>query len=131
MTARRAALAALAGCLALASGAGAKPPPDPERVLVRGVEFDLTVSKTKLRPGRVILQFLNDGEDPHDLRLQRVDVAGAPEFGVGELGPSQYTNLDTRLHRRATYVLWCSLTDHRGRGMEAQLRTRKRRRPAR
>lgn len=131
MIAQRALIVAAAGCLALAGVAGAKLAPDPERVLVRGVEFDLTVSKAKLRPGRAIVQFLNDGEDPHDLRLQRTDVAGAPESGVGVLPPGEYANLDTRLRKRATYVLWCSLADHRARGMEARLKTRKRRRPSR
>ena len=27
--------------------------------------------------------------------------------------PGDYANLDTRLRKRATYVLWCSLSDHR------------------
>jgi hypothetical protein len=125
----RATAVALAACLVLVATAPGKPAtPDPERVLVRGVEYDLTLSKAKLRPGRVIVQFLNDGEDPHDLRLRRVDVPGAPEFVVGELAPGDLESLDTRLHRRSTYTLWCSLADHRGRGMEATLRTKKRRR---
>lgn len=120
---------AVAGAgLALGGAAVAKPAPDPDRVLVRGVEFDLTLSKTKLRPGRVIVQFLNAGEDPHDLRLQRTDVPGKPEFGVGELGPGTYENLDVRMRKRATYALWCSISDHRGRGMDATLRTKKRKR---
>jgi hypothetical protein len=123
-----AAVVTAGACAVLAAGAPAKPAPDPERALVRAVEFDLTLSRTKLPPGRAIIQFLNDGEDPHDLRMQRTDLAGKPEFGLGEIGPGEYENLDARLGKRATYTLWCSLADHRGRGMEATLRTKKRKR---
>ena len=121
-------LAAAGACGVLAAAAPARPAPDPERALVRAVEFDLTLSKTKLRPGRAIIQFLNEGEDPHDLRMQRTDLAGQPEFGLGVIGPGEYENLDTRLRRRSTYTLWCSLAGHRGLGMEASLRTKRRKR---
>ena len=97
----------------------------PERVMARGSEYDIVLSKTKLKPGRAIVQFVNAGEDPHDLRLQR--VGDETEFGVGEIGPGEVENLDTRLRKHSTYVLWCSIADHRQRGMEATLRTRKRR----
>ncbi len=103
----------------------------PDRVQVRGTEFDLTLSKQKLRPGRAIVQFLNDGEDPHDLKLQRVDSSGAPmgpELAVGVVGPGEYENLDTPLKKHSTYLLWCSLGEHRQLGMEATLRTKKKRR---
>jgi hypothetical protein len=123
---------ALAGLAALAipTLAPAKPPPDPDRVQARGSEFDLVLSKQKVRPGRVIVQFLNAGEDPHDLRLQRYGDAGAPELGTGRIESGDYENLDLHLKKRSTYVLWCSIQDHRQRGMEATLRTKKRRRPA-
>jgi hypothetical protein len=97
---------------------------------VSGSEYDLLLSRTRLRPGRAIVQFLNAGEDAHNLRLQRVKSSGAqvgPELGVGEVEPGAYENIDARLRKRSTYVLWCSLGDHRERGMEAFLRTRRHR----
>ena len=114
-----------------AGSAAAKPEPAPHRVQVRGSEYDLLLSKAKLKPGPAIVQFLNDGEDAHDLRLQRLAPPGAPagpELGVGEVEPGAYENIETRLRRRSTYLLWCSLADHRPRGMEALLRTRRHRR---
>jgi plastocyanin len=124
---RRALLAGAAALAAIAVPAAAKPAESPpDRVLVRGSEFNLTLSKTKVTPGRVIVQFLNDGEDPHDLRIARVGGDGA-EFGFGEVGPGEYQNLDARLRKRSTYVLWCSLSDHRELGMEATLRTKRHR----
>ena len=124
---RRLAALLLAGVVcAVAPAAAAKPDEQvPDRVLVRGSEFDLTLSKAKVAPGRVIVQFLNDGEDPHDLRLAR--VGDGSEFGFGEVGPGDYENLDTRLRKRSAYVLWCSLSGHRELGMEATLRTKRRR----
>ncbi len=124
---------AAAAALAIPGLAAGKPDePVPGRVQVRGVEFDLTLSRQKVRPGRVIVQFLNEGEDPHDLRLKRLGVGGEPdgtEFGTGELGPGAYENIDSRLKKRSTYLLWCSIQDHRQLGMEATLRTKKRKRP--
>lgn len=121
-------IAALA--LAPAAAAPAKPDrPDPERLLVRGTEFDLTLSKQRPRPGPLVIQFLNDGEDPHDLRLRRAEDPSAPEIGFGELGPGEYESIQTRLRKRTTYALWCSLGEHRGLGMDASLRTKRRRQP--
>ena len=133
MRRRFALLCAIVACAgALPAITAAKPEPLPDRVQVRGFEFDLVLSKTRVKPGRVIVQFVNEGEDAHDLRLQRVDRAtGDPvgaESGLGELGPGDYENLDARLRKRARYRLWCSIADHRGLGMEATLRTKKRRR---
>ena len=103
----------------------------PDRVGVRGCEFDLLLSKQKVAPGRVIVQFVNSGEDPHDLRLQRLDPAtgtqAGAELGSGVVAPSTYDNLDLRLKKASRYVLWCSLADHRERGMEATLKVGKRR----
>ena len=116
----------IAVCLGLAAVAPASSAePVPDRVMARGTEFDLTLSKTRLIPGRAIVQFVNAGEDPHDLKIQR--VGGDAEMSIGVVPSGSYVNLDTRLRRGSTYVLWCSLSDHRQKGMEATLRTRKRR----
>jgi hypothetical protein len=123
-----AAVTALA--LILAAGAWAKPERVPDRVQVRGTEFDLTLSKQRLRPGTAIVQFLNAGEDPHDLKLQRLGAGGpeGPEFAIGVVGPGDYENLEAKLRKRSNYRLWCSLSDHAARGMDATLRTKKRKR---
>ena len=97
-----------------------------DRVQVRGSEFDLVLSKQKLRPGKVIIQFLNNGEDPHDLRIVR--IGDEAQFGFGMVGPTEYENLETGLRKKSSYVLWCSLPGHRESGMEAVLKTKQRRR---
>lgn len=127
---RNAAIVACCGALLAPVLAAAKPAEQPpDRVQVRGSEFNLTLSKTKVVPGRVIVQFLNSGEDAHDLRLQRLGPAGqeGPELGVGEVEPGAYANIDAHLRKASSYALWCSLKDHRLLGMDATLRTRKHR----
>ena len=115
----------IAACLSLIAAAPARSADDvPDRVMAKGSEFDLVLSKPKVKPGRVIVQFVNDGEDPHDLMLQR--VGGKTVVGTGVAPPGGVVNLDTRLRKRSTYMLWCSLSDHRALGMEAKLRTRRR-----
>ncbi len=113
-------------CLALvAAGPASSAKGVPDRVMARGSEYDIVLSKAKVTPGRVIVQFVNAGEDPHDLKLQR--VGDDAQIGIGVTGPGDVVNLDTHLKKHATYVLFCSLSDHRQRGMEATLRTKKRR----
>jgi plastocyanin len=124
-------VAAVVSTLVVASLAGAKPSsePVPDRVGVRGSEFDLILSKGKVAPGRVIVQFVNAGEDPHDLQLQRLGPGGTqvgPQFGAGIVIPGSYDNLDVHLKKGSRYVLWCSLPEHRARGMEATLKVGKR-----
>jgi uncharacterized cupredoxin-like copper-binding protein len=77
-----------------------------------------------VRRGRALIQFLNRGEDAHDLRLRRIGSA-ARTVSVPEVRPGRLVELDTRL-RTGRYRLWCSLPDHRQLGMRALLRVRHR-----
>jgi hypothetical protein len=122
--------ALVAAAFVSVSIAGAKPSPEPvpDRVGVRGAEFDLLLSKGKVKPGRVIVQFVNAGEDPHDLQLQRLGPDGTqvgPQLGAGIVLPGTYENLDLHLKKGSRYVMWCSLPEHRARGMEATLKVGK------
>ncbi len=57
-------------CLALAAPAAAKPAP--ARLLVEAREFNLTLSRAKIKPGTAIVQMVNRGQDPHDLAIERI-----------------------------------------------------------
>jgi plastocyanin len=97
------------------------------RVGVRGDEFNLVLSRTRVNPGHTIVQFQNLGEDPHDLKLRRAGTQ--TEYGTGELGPGEVASLPQIWLKRGTqYRLWCSLENHVAYGMEAKLRVRKKRR---
>ena len=85
----------------------------------------LNLSRHKVDPGRAVIHFHNSGADDHDMRIQREGSEG--DQGTVPLGEGEDATLEVRLHRASHYVLWCSLADHRERGMEATLKVGKRR----
>jgi plastocyanin len=107
------ALAVLAlGTLALG---GAAPP---ARMQVVAREFSFQFSRTQLRAGSVTIELANFGQDAHDLRVQRVGarhIAGTPVVQAGSRAELTLTL------RPGRYRFWCSLADHRARGMNATL----------
>jgi plastocyanin len=118
-------LAAL--CLAPAAlpAASASSPP-PSRLLVSGREYSLTLSRARINPGDAIIQFLNSGEDAHDLVVKR--FGSTRRFGAGETQPGELAQFEARLGRGQHYVLYCSVADHKELGMKAFLAVRRHRR---
>ena len=114
---RRLAAIAAAGALVLVPLAAAAPPP--ARVQVSADEFGLTLSRASIQRGPAIVELVNFGEDDHDLALRR--VAGTRTYRIGLVHPGETGDLDARL-RAGRYLLWCTLSDHRARGMRATLR---------
>jgi hypothetical protein len=116
---RRRALAALAalallGALTPEAGANAAP----TRVQVVAKEFYYLLSRQAVEAGPAIIQLVDFGQDPHDLRVQR--RGGGPVYGTPIIQPGSVYNLRIDL-RPGTYELWCSVADHRKLGMEATL----------
>jgi hypothetical protein len=126
MRARIAAAAALAGLLA-AGVAGAHASSSrrvPSRLMVSGTEYRLQLSRGAVRRGPALIQFVNRGEDPHDLRLLRIGASATRTVSVPEVRPGEVVQLDTRL-TAGRYRLWCSLPGHEQRGMRAVLSVRR------
>jgi hypothetical protein len=118
--------AALAAGLALTGlGQATEPTRPPARVQVVAEEYSFALSRRTITSGRAVLELTNFGEDPHDLRLRRL-ARGAPMLKLREVEPGQQAELRARL-APGRFVLWCSLADHRARGMEARLTVVKRR----
>ncbi len=115
------ALAAVPAATPAGAGRGGK---SPERLLVTAREYSLTLSRAKIHGGKAIVQLYDYGEDPHDLRLQR--VGGSHVFELGTVLPGEVGELRLRLKRRSRYRLWCSFADHAALGMVATLRTKRR-----
>lgn len=105
---------ALAALLAPASTA-------PARLGVTAKEFRFSLSRTTLKHGPAVIELDNFGEDVHDLRLRR--VGGTRTYGVQGTKPGGRAELSVRL-RPGRYRLWCSIADHRARGMYATFRVR-------
>jgi plastocyanin len=122
---RTGAVAVLAACVVplLAGGAVAAP----DFVGVNGSEYNLSLSRLRVDPGRVTIEFVNQGEDAHNLLIKR---RGAPKRTIAdELGSGLTQERTLRLRRDTRYRLWCSLTapvDHDLAGMNASLRVRNR-----
>jgi hypothetical protein len=92
----------------------------PSRLQVTSSEFDFVLSRAKLKQGRVIVELVNLGEDPHDLAIRRV-AKGARTYTIRELRPGTDAAISFRLYP-GTYRLWCTVGDHRLRGMRAVLK---------
>ena len=96
----------------------AAPPPPPARVQIVAREFSLAPSRRTLKAGTAIVELANFGEDPHDLRLQR--IGGTKVYGLPVEQSGEVADLTVRLLPGA-YRLWCSLADHRACGMRTTL----------
>ena len=119
------AAAALAAVLAASAGGGtaARKPVVPARVQVVAEEFTFTLSRGAIKAGPAVIELANFGEDAHDLVLRR-RAKGARTYRLAETLPEH------QRHLRATlvpgrYLLWCSIADHRARGMSAYLTVKK------
>jgi hypothetical protein len=94
----------------------------PARIQVGADEFSYSLSRQSIKAGPAIVQLVNYGEDAHDLRLRR--TGGTRTYRIGKVRPGGIGELEARL-RPGRFMLWCSLADHRTRGMSAILVVRK------
>jgi hypothetical protein len=96
----------------------ALPPAAPARVQVVAREFSLVLSRPTIKAGTAIIELANFGEDAHDLRLQRVGGTKVYGWPVAQSGAVEDRTLKLVPGR---YRLWCSIANHRARGMVATL----------
>jgi hypothetical protein len=92
----------------------------PVRLQVTAMEFEFRLSRLQLRSGRwSIIELVNLGQDEHDLRMRR--IGGTRTYAIRTTLPGERRYLAAKL-RVGRYNLWCSIADHRARGMRARLR---------
>ena len=94
----------------------------PARLMVQADEYSLLLSRQTIVRGPARIQFINRGEDPHDLKLQR--SGGTHAISISETRPGALAQANVSL-RTGRYRLWCSLAGHRALGMRARLRVRR------
>jgi hypothetical protein len=99
--------------------AHAPQPHPPARVQVVAQEFSYSLSRTKVRAGRVIIELVNRGQDTHDLDLRRVSATHIYRFP--SVVPGQVVDRELKLVP-GRYLLWCAIADHNEQGMHAMLR---------
>ena len=112
----RLAVAAAAAAVALAAPAPAAVAP--ARVQVSAKEFFFALSRHRVAAGPAIVELVNFGEDPHDLRLQR--IGGGRVWRSPVVYPGAYHDVEATLVP-GRYRLWCSIANHRRLGMQATL----------
>jgi plastocyanin len=118
---------ALVPALAAAAVASAGSRRAPSRLMVSAQEHSFVLSRKTIKAGPALIQFLNRGEDPHDLRLRRVSGRGVTArrtLAVPETPSGDLAELEARLPA-GRYKLWCSLPGHAQLGMRATLRVRR------
>jgi plastocyanin len=97
--------------------------PEPEGTVshlgVKAVEWSYTLSRPEVSAGKVIVELNNQGEDNHNLKLQR-EGSGDPPLVVPEAAPDEHTTASLDLPA-GTYRLYCSLFEHDEKGMHATL----------
>ena len=111
-------LTALAAAALLAAPTSAALAPAPARVQVSAKEFYYSLSRHKVAAGPAIIELVNFGEDPHDLRLER--IGGGRVWKTPLVYPGAYFDLEAKLVP-GRYRLWCSVANHRKLGMQAVL----------
>lgn len=109
-------VAAVAGLAALPASAGTD---GLSFVQVVQKEFTLTPSRPSVRAGSVSLELVNFGMDNHDLVVKSVKPGSKP-IRFKQLAPRGRTERTLRM-TPGRYLLWCSLADHKARGMHATL----------
>jgi plastocyanin len=104
-----------------------QPPPSPAptptqaptRLGVVAREWSLTLSRTSLAAGPASVELQNFGEDAHNLRIERVDGAGAPlDIPLAEAGERQKASGTLTA---GDYRIYCTLPGHDAQGMHARL----------
>jgi plastocyanin len=91
-------------------------------VQASGTEFRIALSRSRVAPSKLRLEFVNYGEDDHDLAVRRVGTTLVRNLGTTMPGERVVERFKVR---KGTYMLWCTLADHRALGMKATLKVRK------
>ena len=94
----------------------------PARVQVLAKEYSFTLSRAEVPAGEVIVEFVDGGEDPHNLHLTE-PTEGAEAGSFPTSAPGSHADLQMNLHP-GTYTLFCSLPGHEAKGMKATLTVR-------
>ncbi len=97
---------------------GSTLPPSLPEVQVSAVEYHYTLSRTTVPAGKVIIEFVDNGQDEHNLNAQ--GASGPPAASFPTVTPKTVTRQTVEL-KPGSYTLFCSLAGHEAKGMKATL----------
>jgi plastocyanin len=108
-----------AGAPAPARGEGPQTtPPSIPHIQVTAVEYRFTLSRTTVPHGKVIFEFVNNGQDEHNLNVLPGE---GPPAGSFPNAPAKGVSDQEMELRPGTYTLFCSLPEHEQKGMKGTL----------
>lgn len=81
--------------------------------------FRFVLSRPTVPAGKVIIEFVNHGQDEHNLNAVEPGE-GTVEGSIPNTAPNAHPTLTLNL-RPGTYTLFCSLPEHEAKGMKATL----------
>jgi plastocyanin len=100
----------------------ATPPPPPAtlgHLQIVAREYTFTASRLTLAPGRTAIELNNQGEDPHDLRVERVDDPSVRfDFDLTKASNRTTRKLDLTT---GEWKLYCTVPGHDELGMHARV----------
>jgi len=105
-----------------ASGSGPGGAPEPSYVQVTAEDtegFRFVLSRTSVPAGKVIIEFVNHGQDEHNLHAVEPS-AGSEAGSLPNTAPGAHPQPTLDL-RPGSYTLFCSLPEHEAKGMKATL----------
>lgn len=98
---------------------GSQAPAHVEVTAEDGEAFRFVLSRPSVPAGKVIIEFLNHGQDEHNLHA--VEPTEGSEVGsLPNTVPNAHPTLALNLHA-GSYTLFCSLKEHEAKGMKATL----------
>jgi plastocyanin len=100
------------------AGEAKSPPPSVPHVEVTAVEYSFTLSRTTVPAGKVIFDFVNHGQDEHNLNILPGEGPFAGRFANT---PSEGMSEQAVMLKPGSYTLFCSLPEHEKKGMKATL----------
>jgi plastocyanin len=95
-------------------------PPSPARVQITAKEYSFTLSRPTVPAGEVIMEFVNRGQDPHNMHVVSAAEESNEAGAFSNTEPEHHQDL-TLVMRAGSYTLFCSLPGHRAAGMAATL----------
>lgn len=96
-----------------------EPGPQASYLGVKAVEYSYPLSRPEVDAGEVTIELNNQGEDPHNLVLEREDSAD-PSLEIPATPAVSQASARFTLSP-GTYLLYCSLYKHEAKGMQATL----------
>ncbi len=81
-------------------------------------EYSFTLSRASVPAGKVILEFVNRGQDEHNLNL--LPAEGPPAGSFADTASGGVSD-QAMVLKPGSYTMFCSLPEHEQKGMKATL----------